>query len=139
MCQIVGSGALLWSRVVLHLSLTFHIFNFSSAMAEQNSLKFNRKQDLKHSLPSYLFFRLIEKQRWPSRPLIGWDIFDFSATAVWNSTKLDRSKISTSSIDFGGKKRSKVKITMSIYKNVWKWPCEHNPGQSHKHIFIRHN
>ena len=45
MCQIEGSGALLWSCIVLHLSLTFHIFNFSSVMAEQNSLKFNGKQD----------------------------------------------------------------------------------------------
>ena len=35
----------LWSRVVLHLSLTFYIFNFSPAMAEQNSSKLDRKQD----------------------------------------------------------------------------------------------
>ena len=38
-----------------------------------------------------MFFGLIGKTRWPPWPLIGWDIFDFSAeTAEWNSTKLDR-------------------------------------------------
>ena len=42
-------------------------------------------------LPSWFFFGLIEKTRWPPWPLIGWDIFDFfSETAEQNSTKLDR-------------------------------------------------
>ena len=37
-----------------------------------------------HPLPSF-------KTRWPPRPPIGWDIFDFSSeTAERNSTKLDR-------------------------------------------------
>ena len=39
----------------------------------------------------FVFFGLIEKTRWPPRPLIGWDIFDFSSEiAERNSTKLDR-------------------------------------------------
>ena len=38
-----------------------------------------------------VFFGPIGKTRWPSWPLIGWDIFDFSSeTAERNSTKLDR-------------------------------------------------
>ena len=38
-----------------------------------------------------MFFRTGRKKRWPSWPLIGWDIFDFfSETAERNSTKLDR-------------------------------------------------
>ena len=37
-----------------------------------------------------MFFRTIGKPRWPPRPLIRWDIFDFSKTAEWNSMKLDR-------------------------------------------------
>ena len=38
-----------------------------------------------------MFFGAIGKTRWPPRPLIGWDIFDFfSETAERNSTKLDR-------------------------------------------------
>ena len=42
-------------------------------------------------LPSLCFVRPIGKTRWPPRPLIGWDIFDFySETAERNSTKLDR-------------------------------------------------
>ena len=42
-------------------------------------------------LPSLCFFGPIGKTRWPPWPLIGWDIFDFSAeNAEWNSTKLDR-------------------------------------------------
>ena len=47
----------------------------------------------KISMPStkFVFFGPIRKTRWPPRPLIGWDIFDFSVeTAEWNSTKLDR-------------------------------------------------
>ena len=39
----------------------------------------------------FVFFRPIGKIRWPSWPLIGWDISDFSyETAERNSTKLDR-------------------------------------------------
>ena len=42
-------------------------------------------------LPSLCFFGPIGKTRWPSWPLIGWDIFDFSSeTAERNSTTLDR-------------------------------------------------
>ena len=40
-------------------------------------------------LPSLRFSGRSEK-RWPPRPLISWDIFDFSSeTAEWNSLKLD--------------------------------------------------
>ena len=43
------------------------------------------------SSTKFVFFRPIEKTRWPPWPLIGWDIFDFSSeTAERNSTKLDR-------------------------------------------------
>ena len=43
------------------------------------------------SSTKFVFFRLIGKTRWPSWPLIGWDIFDFSSeTAERNSMKLDR-------------------------------------------------
>ena len=42
-------------------------------------------------LPSLCFFAPIGDTRWPPRPLIGQDIFDFSfKTAAQNSTKLDR-------------------------------------------------
>ena len=49
-------------------------------------------------LPNLCFSRLIRKPRWPPWPLIGWDVFDFYATAEWNSIKLD--KISRSSTRF---------------------------------------
>ena len=43
------------------------------------------------SSTKFVFFGPIGKTRWPSWPLIGWDIFDFSSeTAERNSTKLDR-------------------------------------------------
>ena len=43
------------------------------------------------SSTKFVFFGPIGKTRWPPRPLIGWDIFDFfSETAERNSTKLDR-------------------------------------------------
>ena len=47
----------------------------------------------KISTPStkFVFFGLIGKTRWPTWPLIGWDIVNFSSeTAKQNSTKLDR-------------------------------------------------
>ena len=46
---------------------------------------------LSTSSTKFVFFGSIGKTRWPPRPLIGWDIFDFfSETAEQNSTKLDR-------------------------------------------------
>ena len=43
------------------------------------------------SSTKFVFFGPIGKTRWPPWPLIGWDIFDFSAvTAERNSTKLDK-------------------------------------------------
>ena len=43
------------------------------------------------SSTKFVFFGPIRKTRWPSWPLIGWDIYDFSSeTAERNSTKLDR-------------------------------------------------
>ena len=42
------------------------------------------------SSTKFVFFGPICKIIWPTRPLIGWDIFDFSETAEQNSMKLDR-------------------------------------------------
>ena len=56
--------------------------------ADRNSTKLDRRQ---RPLASLSFSGRSEKPRWPPRPLIGWDIFDFSSnTAERNSTKLDR-------------------------------------------------
>ena len=67
------------------------IFDFSSESAERNSMKLDRKQDLKVLYQVCVVFGPIGKTRWPPWPLIGWDVFDFSSeTAEQNSTKLDR-------------------------------------------------
>ena len=42
------------------------------------------------SSTKFVFLGPIGKTRWLPLPLIDWDIFDFSETAEWNSTKLDR-------------------------------------------------
>ena len=43
------------------------------------------------SSTQFVFFEAIGKTRWPSRPLIRWDNFDFSSeTSERNSSKLDR-------------------------------------------------
>ena len=43
------------------------------------------------SSTTIVFFGPIGKTRWPSWPLIGWDIYDFSSESTkWNSTNLDR-------------------------------------------------
>ena len=57
-------------------------------------------------------FGLIRKPRWPPWPLIGWDTFDFSETAKWNSTKLNR------------KKDLKVLYQVCVLRLIWKprWP-----------------
>ena len=44
------------------------------------------------SSTKFVFFPLIGKTRWHPRPLIGWNIFDFSETAEWNLAKLDRNE-----------------------------------------------
>ena len=92
-CFTIGFaiGLLKSSSVCLSIrrpSLTFHIFDFFSETAEQNSTKLERKQDLN---VLYQVFGPIGKTRWPPWPVIGWDIFDFSSeTAERNSTKLIR-------------------------------------------------
>ena len=79
------------SSVVCRPSVNFHIFDFSSATAERNSTKLDRKQDLNALYQVCVFSGRSEKQKWPPWPLIGWNIFDFSSeTAEQNSTKLDR-------------------------------------------------
>ena len=43
------------------------------------------------SSSNFVFFEPIWKIKWPPRPLIGWDTFDFSSeTAIRNWTKFDR-------------------------------------------------
>ena len=70
------------------------ISDFSSETAEGNSTKLDRKEDLNvlfQRRTKFVFFGPIGKTRWPSWPLIGWDISDFSSeTAERNSTKLYR-------------------------------------------------
>ena len=88
--SVVRLSSVRGPSVVRPSSLTFHIFDFSSETAEQNSTKLDRKQDL-NVLYKVCVFCADRKTRWPPWPLIGWDIFDFSSeTAERNSTKLDR-------------------------------------------------
>ena len=62
---------------VVPLSLTFHIFDFSS--------------ETRNGTYKVCISGPIGKTRWLPRPLIGWDILDFpSETNERNSTKLDR-------------------------------------------------
>ena len=71
-------------------------FDFSSETAEWNSMKLHWKQDL-NFLYQVCVFRPIRKVRWPSQPLIGWDIFQALNGIQQNLTG---SKISTSSTKF---------------------------------------
>ena len=71
------------------------IFNFCPVIAERNSMKLDRKQDLnilyQVCVCVFFFCRSEKKTRWPPWPLIGWVVFDFSSqTAEQNSTILDR-------------------------------------------------
>ena len=71
--------------------LTFHIFDYSET-TERNSMKlYWQEARSQRPLPSLCSFGPIEKKSWPPRPLIGWDIFDFSSESTErNSKKLDR-------------------------------------------------
>ena len=69
----------------VHSTLTFSIFDFSGP-AEQNSAILD-KQDL-NILYQVCVFRADAKPRWPPKPLIGRNIFNFSSEQ--NSMKLDR-------------------------------------------------
>ena len=82
-----------WS---VHLSsLCIYIFDFSET-AEQNSKKFDRKQDrndfyLASEICDVRAHRKITNKRMPPWSLICGDIFDFSLeTTEWNLTKLNR-------------------------------------------------
>ena len=87
------------------------IFDFSSETAEWNSMKLNRKQDLK-VLFQVCVFGPIRKIKWLPWPLIGWDIFDFSSkTAEQNSTKLARKQDLNSLYQ--------VRVFGSIWKTRW--------------------
>ena len=70
-----------WLRQ-FRLLLLIHLTEFNETYQDARS---------QHPLPSLCFSGRSEKQRWPSWPLIGWDIFDFSSETVErNSMKLDR-------------------------------------------------
>ena len=71
------------------LSLTFHIFELSKPLNRIQRKLWESQYST--SSTKFAFFRPIRKPRWPSLPLIGWDIFNFfSATPERNWTKLDR-------------------------------------------------
>ena len=85
---------------VVRSSLTFHIFDFFSETAEQNSTKLDRQQD-RNVLYHVCVFRVDRKNF--NQLLIGWDIFDFSSeTAERNSTKRDRKQNPLPSLVFFG-------------------------------------
>ena len=45
------------------------------------------------SSTNFVFFGPIWIRRWPHRALIGWNIFNFSVTAEWSSSKLDWTQV----------------------------------------------
>ena len=67
-------------------SLTFHIFDFFSETAQQNSMKLDRKQD-----PNVLYivcvFEPIGKTKMAALPLICWDIFRLLLWNHWTEFK----------------------------------------------------
>ena len=94
-------------RFLVHLSwrLKCTVVNFftflTSPLKPLNKIQRNLTGS-KNSTSStkYVFFGPIGKTRWPSWPLIGWDIFDFSTKTTGQQRKLTASKISISSAKF---------------------------------------
>ena len=81
----------------------WEIFNFFSEIAEWNSMKLKRKQDL-NVLYQVCVFWLITKMVTTVCPLIGWNIFDLFSAAPKHRTQrnmtLAGSKISMSSTKY---------------------------------------
>ena len=78
-------------RPCLWLAETFSTSSLKPLNGIQRNLTGSK---ISMSSTKFVFFGPIGKTRWPSWPLIGWDIFDFfSETAVRNSTKLYISKV----------------------------------------------
>ena len=72
-------------------------YQLSSETTERNLTKLEWKQLLKvfHQVNVFSMLNLKQRRLWP---LIGWDIFDFSATADQNFTNLEGNKYWTSSL-----------------------------------------
>ena len=63
----------------------------TSPLKPLNGIKWNLTgSKILTSSTKFVLLGPIAKTRWPPWPLIGWDIFDFSEIAEWNSTNLDR-------------------------------------------------
>ena len=63
----------------LNLNVLFQVcVFFSSEIAEQDSMKVDRKQDI-NILYQVCVYQADQKNKMAARPLIGWDIFDFSS------------------------------------------------------------
>ena len=78
---------------VVRPSVVRKLFTFStSPLIPLNGIQRNLMwSKISTSSTKFVFLVPIGKTRWPPRPLIGWDIFDFfSESAELNSTKLDR-------------------------------------------------
>ena len=87
--------------------------------------------DWRHILGTRRFLLLcfIGKARWPPRPLIGWNIFDFSSeTAERNSTKLDRKQdlyVLFKICVFGANRKNKMAALASDWLGHFRvlWRC----------------
>ena len=77
----------------VHLSSVVNFSHFRHLLWNR-WMEFNKtwhEARFQRPLPRFCFVGRSEKTRWLPRPLIGWDIFDFSSkTTDRNSTKLDR-------------------------------------------------
>ena len=101
--------------VLCPLSLTFHIFDFSSETADRNSTKLDGSRILTSST-KFVFFGQIGNTRWPPRTLIGVDIFNFSSETA--STKLDGSR--SKFVFFGPIKKNKMAgLTSDWLRHFW--------------------
>ena len=87
-CIFSGQSEKQDGRPGLWLAETFSTFPLKPMNGVQRNLT---GSNISTSSTKFVFFGPIGKTRWPSWPLIGWDIFDFSSeTDERNSTKLDR-------------------------------------------------
>ena len=113
-------------------------FSFStSSLKLLNVIKRNLTgSKIPMSSTNFVFFGLIGKTRWPSRPLIGWDTFDFfSETSERNSTKFDRKQdlnVLYQFLFFGPIEKSKMATLASVGWDIFNFSSETTEWNSMK-------
>ena len=115
-----------WAKgIVRRLSVCVNFSHFQLLLWNHWTVFYNTWHEARsqHPLPSLFFPAWSVKQRWLPWPLIGWDIFKFSAKVEWNSRKLDRKQDLEALYHicaFWADRKTKMAALTSDYQKLWR-------------------